>query len=663
MADYSDDYTSQFAPLNIGSKSALQSQATPSTGLSPELEAATPTAPPGYQPGPTAPVSFEYEKNPLFKLGNILGSIGEDMPIAFKLRAAQMEAKQKADTNKLALDNYYKTNAVVRETARQHNRDMMFKTLEMLPNIIGRLDAISDPKDLETMAGVYSDILESGVPGLGKVAKMMVDPHSKSRILGFNSLMASPTLGAQARELSNNRGVPELMQDPQFHALIDLQGRDTISTIVSRIKHEDMIKIGKGEVSQPEFEKLYNEAIMDESFKLQPIDVAFAKSALHTPYGEEVMAGLHIPTNKMAVAQGKKTGTGNPMNALKYKEFQQNQFKIEHAEELGLGGDEVATLKSHNDRLLSYTAAQSMPGESKTSLHSSALFDLSGGLYQTKQDILDKTPEGSPARKQGLAWAEQATEVQKTASAQSQLGARMQEPAKPEDLSNMFSGKALLSGHSLEPVAPQSTMQLRTNPDNIKVTPDEQIKYGNIIKSKAAGKDLFDMAQALFTAKSGPEMLKQQSQWAMFGSELTAGAGALINPSMKTYNDVLEAWAGNNAKALGGEVGVLTNVDINRWVRTFPGGSDTPTTIAAKRKIFNQMTDLVRATQEQILAGRLSVTRDAAGNITNKDIRQKIEGLLGSAEGLASKATASAQSNTSGKLSPRQKLEQQMRTE
>lgn len=615
------------APAGFGGQGVLSK---------PDLSSVTP--PDFYRPSRNSLVGQEQDQSLFSKITGALMNAGTqpgELPVTMKMQLATSEVRHKQLQDELAWKNYNRSQLIFQNTLEEQKRDNIMYSMSIMPNAIAQIRATGDPELKNQIGKWYADNMNALAPGTGSIVEHYV--KNPFHVSMWQALMADPKspVASQLRELTNSVGFEHVLDMPEGQEMIKILGHDAATTVIAHMPKAAVDKLATGKMGEEEFKAAYKQTMYDpNNLGWGPALATAGEAFLGTPAGQQLMVGKGVQTNELAIAQQKKGYGSNPMNALKFKEFETNQFKIDHADELGLSTSDVQKLQAHNDRLMTYTSPVSQPGESKSSLHSSALFDLSGGLYQTKQDILDKTPEGSPARKQGLAWADQATQVQKTYSAQSQLGARMQEPAKPEDLSNMFSGKALLSGHRLEPVAPQSTMELRTNPDNIKVTPDEQVKYGNIIKSKTAGKALFEMAAKVYTAKSGNAMAKQQSTDLMFNSTLTAGAGALINPQMKVYHDILEAWAGNNAKALGGEVGVLTNVDIDRWVRTFPGGSDTPTTIMAKRKIFEQMTDLVRETQEGILAGRLSVVRDAEGFITNKDIRQKIEGLIGSAEGL-----------------------------
>ncbi len=647
--------TQELSSLNLGSQGALESAAPDAT------DAALPAPPSNYKPGYTAPVRQAQQDSLLYRIGEVLSAGGTqpgDIPAPIKLRMAQQEADLHASQNKLAWDNFYAHNRLAQETIKEHNRSAMASGMQMLPQFKGIINSITDPEERTAMATHLGKMLDSFAPGLGKVAHTMdKDP---AKILGYDMIMQHPVYGPQYQKLAATMSYEKQMEDPGIQQLVEMMGRDTIPTITSRFTVDQQKKLASGKMSQPEFTDAYNTAITDVSFgPVKPTNIAFAKAVLNTPYGEEIMAGMGVKLNKAAVkleAMRPAGLGGNPMNAAKFAELQRvdAEIALEQDHPTATSDHKLKMLNDRRDVLLRVQSPQGSPGESKSNTFSHALVKRSGGKMQTASDLQDMTP-GTPEYAQGLKWINEANEEAKAAGPTASMAAKMGAPAQVQS-ADVFSRKALLQDNpSLKMVGPQSEESLRTNPDNVHLEKDEQTKFKNLMTSKQAGKSLFDMAEKVFTAKSAPELLKQQSTYAMFGSQLTAGAGGLINPEMKVYSDVLNAWAGNNAKALGGEVGVLTNVDIDRWVRTFPSGSDTPTTIKAKRKIFNEMVSLVQRVAVDVLAGNSSAASDPK-------VRQKIEGLIGSAEGLTKPQTEGTTSQT-GKLSPRQKLEQQMRAE
>lgn len=632
------------------------------SGSSPRLAAAAaaPAVSPfaAYAPSALSPVRHEYEDSTLFKIGSVLASYGESVPVNMKIRMAQQESDIKMAEHKMAVSNYYQQNEVTRELLKKHNREAQKEFLSVLPNMKAQITSMSGaPKEEQEIYVTHlKNMAESFHPGGGDIIDFFY--KNQSVVYAGDAILSNtdPNISGPARQSMNSMGYDNWIKSPAHAAFATIMNTDFLTAATTRLPKTMQDKLAAKNMPENEFRESVKAAAYEKG--MRPVDVTSMLMHMDTQNGQNQMhrMGVKIDTIEQAV---EKKGFGNQMNAKKAADLERIEFKLDHAQELGLTGEEISELNQKRDIALQYNRPQSMPGESRSDLRANTLADLSGGRYSTTGDVLAKTKEGSVERAQGLAWAQQATQVKKEASAQAQLGARLEEPAKQTDLTNIFSAKQLLTNHMLAPVGPQSTRQLRTDVDNVSVSPDEQIKYANITKSKLAGKDLFDMAEKLFTDTSALGVASRTSQMLLLDSPLTAGPVKLANPALGAYHDDLEAWAGNNAKALGGEVGVLTNVDIDRWVRTFPTGSDNPKTVKLKRKIFERMTDLVRDTQEQILAGRYNPTRDADGRIADKAFRQKVEGILGSAEQLTPKVAPADKS----KLSPREKLEQQMKAE
>jgi len=75
--------------------------------------------------------------------------------------------------------------------------------------------------------------------------------------------------------------------------------------------------------------------------------------------------------------------------------------------------------------------------------------------------------------------------------------------------------------------------------------------------------------------------------------------GKLAQKDVKAYYDTRQLTLANIAKKLGGEVGVLTDRDIERIVKSLPDVIDLPETVRAKKKfIYNYMDRRVRAYQK-----------------------------------------------------------------
>jgi hypothetical protein len=107
---------------------------------------------------------------------------------------------------------------------------------------------------------------------------------------------------------------------------------------------------------------------------------------------------------------------------------------------------------------------------------------------------------------------------------------------------------------------------------------------------------IFGMADKLITAKNGPQAIIQ-------GGKLSAGAAMRTNTTAKVYDDSLNALSNSLSKSLGGERGVLTNVDVIRWVNAMPKFTDTVAIKDAKSKLIKEIYQTSVDAQRRAIAG------------------------------------------------------------
>lgn len=649
MPFYANEPLERRESLNLGSEQALESAQNP----------AYPTPPPGYKPGPTALVNQEQAPSMLSKISDVLlagGTRPGDIPTPIRMRLAQQQADLEVSQNKLAWDNYYQTIRAAQETTKQHNQNAMFKAYEMLPQFKGMIHAVDDPTQRTALTRHLKNIVNNFAPGVGDVLDLM--NTNPAHVLGYDAAAAGPS-GKAFMAYEKTLTYEQKLKDPTIAAHIEIVGRDTIPMVMSRLPFEAQKKIAAGEMTENEFLPLYEAAITDESFgPIKPVDMAFAKAALHTDYGEEIMLGNNIKTNKSIAAhelKRKGEGGGSVVSQLKDADALKAAARLEYAEQHPgkVSDQEVKQLKSDLRTHIGLQARQSSPGESLSTNFSRELGLLSNNRYTRLSDI-EALPDG-PERDQAMEWANTAQQRHKQAAANATLSAQM---ARPEDMAtkDFYSIKALQQGELKPVLTPMSVGERLNSKDIVKLQPDEVKKFTNIKISKTAGKYLFDLADKAFPATSGVGQQAQATAFWMLGTPADVPIRTQY-PDMALYHDGLEAWAGNNAKALGGEVGVLTNIDINRWVKTFPSGADTKKIRTTKRQMFNDMVDLVSTTHAGILAGTLPEDYAAM-----PQFRSKVEGMLGSLEGMTTKQSEpTASTTTPQKKSPGESLLEKMR--
>jgi len=660
---------------------------TPTFGTQPSGPPVTGTVPTSnpsplaqYRPGQTAPVTIGQENSLMGTMTRFLQDLGTQpghIPVSMQMRLKEQEAQIAADNNEREWGNFQRTMATFQEQTRQHNLAAMQNGMAMLPQAKAEIRAAT-PEDAPKLTAMWGKILGQFAPELQDhihfYAKNMASVDS------LDEAFADPITGKPLRALGVTRGYPSVAQDPAALAFADIRNKDLLSHVFAHMPAPFKTKVSKGEVGEQEFRDEFNKTLEDPSLAekgMTPQKMQLAKTALNSPTGSLAMVGWGIQTNADKEKMMLKSVTSNPMGQYKVAELRKIDAQLAYAQQdpEAFTKEELDALNNRRDYLLKLKALPGSPGESKTSLVSQGLFRISNGLYQTKDDILEKTQEGTPERAKALAMHAQALQEAKDASPQAGLRAKMDTPVDTSgkniflrsDVEKWGQGKGALAPYT----GAVSQGELSTSGKFLTLKDDEQKKAIQLDISQSAGKDLFAMANKAYKATTPLGIQGQILADAGFENRFTAGAAGLAYPEMKLYHDALEAWAGNNAKALGGEVGVLTNVDINRWVKTFPSASDSPAVRVAKEKLFNKMVNLVREVHSNIIAGKISPERDEDGYIKDPKIRAKVQGILGNLEQISkgSKLEAEAQANSpivpsapsSEKLSPAAKLAEEMR--
>jgi hypothetical protein len=106
--------------------------------------------------------------------------------------------------------------------------------------------------------------------------------------------------------------------------------------------------------------------------------------------------------------------------------------------------------------------------------------------------------------------------------------------------------------------------------------------------------------------KNVDKMITKESSGLLRGSALYAGAVSGKNPEAATYVSFRDAFASNMARELGGEKGVLTDVDITRWSKILPNLYDSFDTKQYKKKAFYDMMNFVTQQQKRVASGELT---------------------------------------------------------
>jgi hypothetical protein len=554
--------------------------------------------------------------------------------------------------NKLAWDNFYKSNQLAQSTIEQHNASMMTHGLNMLPQFKELVRSIADPVQRTQMTDHLGKVVDSYAPGLSKVLKLM--NTKPNQILGLDMLLAHPIYGPAFQELAATNSYENLADNPNVIKLVELVGRDTIPLIYSRFTNEEKTLAASGKMTQRQFEKAFDVAVADESFgPVKPLNVAFAKSTLHTEYGEDVMLGMGIRTD---ASMRKQANKAKPEGEVDLQKQLRNE-KITEAQSVvsdTTGKYSAEHVKKAKDELQVFAGLeqkQSNVGINPNNRVEQRLRDLTGKNITTN-DILDMPagPEKTKLIEKLHQASVQQDEYVTKARNEGLLG-------MPVDMSkvDMYDRRTLQKGTISKLSVPMSEREKRTNPNLVELEPKFLGGLSKLLIAKDQGnKEMFDLADQAFPAKDAQGLAGQWAKWKALelgGLAAIAVTDDKANDSLVAYHDTFTAWAGKDARALGDEVGTMTDADRLVWKDTFPKPTDTPSIRKQKRAIFNRMIDLIYDVNVRVATGE-----QPEAVFVDKAFVSKKAGIFGSARQVV------AESQGKG-LSPREKLEQQMKAE
>lgn len=605
-------------------------------------------APAGYEPGYTAPARRQYEDSFTFKLGAALASWGEDMPVQMKLRLAQDQADIAKSKDQLAWANYHQTANLARVSAQEHNQNMMFKMFEIAPSIKGHLSALP-PEERTKAAEWYSKYADSVSPGFGKVwTTFGKSPHV---VLGMDKLLKSPgNAGKSFRQLVETRGYENVVADPVLHELIDTQSRDVFPLVHSRFTKDEKDALIKGEMNETQFRTAFMTASQDESFKNDPQDLAYAQHVLNAPWAQGMMANYGVKLDSTALKQqAKEKPTGEEtLSGIKAKEYNKLKDRVALAEKdpEAFSAKQTADMKKQMAILLGTESKDQ--GENPNNMVAQRFTEkaLSVGINAKSLEDIEAMPAGAK-KQQALGLWREARKEQDQASPMGSLAAKM---ATPGDTSQYVVADELKTHGRIIPVRESvSEGELRTNKKYLKTSPEQrkEIREFNVIA---------ESAQQIFKA-AGEAFDPAHSAMGMAAAELAIGASddnilavgpklaaKKAYPKLADYMARREATLGKFARAISGEVGVLTEQDAGRVRNIFPNATDVTSTRKSKERAFRALLELNKRFAAEVLAGEMSP--DEADILRRSPkYTDSANGILGSAEGVGRASTQDTQSD------------------
>jgi len=184
------------------------------------------------------------------------------------------------------------------------------------------------------------------------------------------------------------------------------------------------------------------------------------------------------------------------------------------------------------------------------------------------------------------------------------LQVQMGTPVSPKERVNIIKRSDFLHSGAMVQAPPGiSEWQLRAG-DYIEITDKQKEAWGEVVNSGLTLQTLFALVDPLITATTPVQALKQYGR-------LSLGAVSKKIPAAATYLADSEAFSSRMARVFGSEVGVLTQGDVNRWMRALPTFGDTKTVSDMKKRVFLEIYQQARTMAIKKIAGE-DITKDLA---------------------------------------------------
>jgi hypothetical protein len=607
-------------------------------------QSALPAPPPGYQPGILAPVKRDYEDSTLYKIGSVLASFGESVPVNLKIRMAQQQADLELSKDKLAWDNYYKNNELARELSQKQNREASEQFVSLLPKMKAELSSMygAPAEDQEKYLGHLARIADSLQPGGGDLLRFF--HKNQSTVLAGDAILSHPdeSISGKARESVARMGYANWLQTKEHEQLANQANNDWVTTATYTLPKPIQDKLVAQSMPESDYRQALKIAGMQKG--MRPVEIGSMMAHLDTPLGQAQMTGLGVDVDAIKVAQQKKHRELSAIDRGKNEDYQKQQDILADA---ALPENKNKYTESYlsavRDKVAQYNgtmARETNPGQNPNTPFNRALDIETNGRVKSMDDIalLPKTEQ-----EKFYAVAKKVQADTRSASADAQAAAQMN---KPHDLMKdpvytLKDGKVVLTD------TPMSEGAYRQRPKGMfTMTPEQKTRMGDLEYAEQAGLDLFDKADKAY--KKVPPNQRVAAE-AILGSDSKIVDLLLTNRVKKAYPDMADYVAqrtsasGRYAKALGGQVGVLTDQDVIRVERMFAVASDTDFVRKLKRKSYERLLALNKKALTAALAGNEGTLN--AGQVTPEQLRalkdqykNEVNGILGSVEGEVAKA-------------------------
>uniref|UniRef100_A0A6M3LFI0 Uncharacterized protein n=1 Tax=viral metagenome TaxID=1070528 RepID=A0A6M3LFI0_9ZZZZ len=302
--------------------------------------------------------------------------------------------------------------------------------------------------------------------------------------------------------------------------------------------------------------------------------------------------------------------TGMSINPDRYKANYETILNLQR-ENLTRGGQPIIGGKPYNEAL---TKARDKALE----LEMKNVPSYAEGRPRKQTQEWAETLYGKPF--QSLAPQEKRRVLETSASYESQfraaggIEAGLDKPLSDNDL------QSWINPTTLAPYPAGTTMRDVRASGAIAVTSKQKEELRSMDNVAAIVESIGGLADRIITAENAGEALAK-------GPVLYAGAMTKTNPSAAAYSDMRAQFLGVLARSLGGERGVLTDMDINRVMNGLPKFNDTKAIKDFKLGVLKNLMDTSIQSKKAIMLG---------GSVDRREYRQNLNNMLDILEGKAS---------------------------
>lgn len=243
-----------------------------------------------------------------------------------------------------------------------------------------------------------------------------------------------------------------------------------------------------------------------------------------------------------------------------------------------------------------YKAPMSPQQEKINNLVDQSVGIESKGKYRTLQDALDAGDTALAQR----AFNRAKLEIPVTVAAATGLNAQqiaLNKPLSPVERSNVFSRSDFIKTGKLTLAPSGVTAGQAARGDYINVSDKDLDQITALGPAAENFRAIFDIADKIIVAKTPLDAVLQGPLLQAKAISKTGGGDATL------YETTKNALANNLAKAFGGERGVLTNVDVKRWVDALPTFYDTEEVKNKKKAIFTRIYNAAEQAQRLSIVG------------------------------------------------------------